>query len=184
MSQLVTYVALLRGINVGGNTPVSMTELKSLFEQLGLVNVQTYINSGNVIFESDTADQRLLEVQLEKMLLARLSCDITVVVRSLDEIQAIVAHIPESWQVNHDQKCNIMFLRSAADRPDIVNQFALKPDIEELHYFPGVLFWSADTTGLTRSSMMKVNRMPIYQEMTVRGVNTTRKIYELMCAVR
>jgi hypothetical protein len=52
--------------------------------------------------------------------------------------------------------------------------------MEELRYYPGVLFWSAKTSDLTKTGMLKVNRMPIYKEMTVRGLNTTLKIYGLM----
>ena len=53
---MMTYVALLRGINVGGNNKVEMARLKKVFESLGFINVRTYINSGNVIFDTDTTD--------------------------------------------------------------------------------------------------------------------------------
>jgi uncharacterized protein (DUF1697 family) len=55
-----------------------------------------------------------------------------------------------------------------------------KPEIEELHYHPGVLFWSAKTSDLTKTGMLKINKAAIYKEMTIRGINTTRKIYEIM----
>ena len=66
--QPITYVAFLRGINVGGNALISMTQLKAYFEQLGFDNVRTYINSGNVIFTSTSTDERKLERSITKAL--------------------------------------------------------------------------------------------------------------------
>lgn len=63
------YIALLRGINVGGNNKVAMLELRSVFEQAGMKNVTTYINSGNVIFESELSKNKLasmLELAIEQ----------------------------------------------------------------------------------------------------------------------
>ena len=64
MSKPTNYVALLRGINVGGANTVSMATLKAIFEKLGFINVSTYINSGNVIFQSDSTDSRRLETKI------------------------------------------------------------------------------------------------------------------------
>lgn len=181
MNKPTTYVALLRGINVGGNSPVDMRKLRTCFEALDYRNVRTYINSGNVIFQSTDIKTRSLEVTIEQALATQFSQSIRVVVHSLEEMQGIVTHIPKGWAAPIAQKCNIIFLRYTIDDPEILKNFNPKPNIEELHYFPGVLFWSAKTSDLTKSNMLKVNRMPIYKDMTIRGLNTTRKVYELMC---
>jgi uncharacterized protein (DUF1697 family) len=176
-----TYVALLRGINVGGHTIVSMAALKTTFEKLGYINVRTYINSGNVIFQSDNTDTRALEDVIEKALAAHFSDKtVRIVVRTLAEIAATIAHFPASWQNSTGQKCNVIFLRHTIDAPTLVGSFAPKPGIEELQYVPGVLFWSARTSDLTKSTMIKLSSSPLYQEMTVRGLNTVRKIYDIM----
>src|ERR1051326_3690421 len=79
------FVALLRGVNVGGNNVISMRELKESFEEAGFTQVSTYINSGNVIFTTKKTDARKLERKLEQMLLKDFDLDAKVVVRSLSE---------------------------------------------------------------------------------------------------
>ena len=175
-----TYAALLRGINVGGNTIVPMAALKKCFEALGFDDVRTYINSGNVIFRSASTQPRTLEARIERALTATFGHKIRVVIRSFDEMKKLVAAIPDRWQKAADERRNVIFLRHTIDNRDALKDFVAKPGIEELTYHPGVLFWSAKTSDLTKSNMLKVGRTPIYREMTVRNVNTTRKILELM----
>jgi uncharacterized protein (DUF1697 family) len=71
-------------------------------------------------------------------------------------------------------------LSNKIDSPTIVKKFQIKKDIEQVRYYKGVLFWSARLTGLTRSTMIKLARFPEYKEMTVRNVNTIKKIAEMM----
>ncbi len=178
-----TYVALLRGINVGGNNKVSMAALKVCFEELGFSDVVTYINSGNIIFRAQDTDPRKLEPKIETCLHATFSFPISVAVRSFDDMQAIIQNLPQSWKTPDGLKCNVIFLRPAIDSPSITDGLKPKPDIEEVHYHPGVLFWSANTSDLTRTNMVKLSSEPIYKEMTIRIVNTVRKIYEIMKTV-
>jgi len=75
------YIALLRGINVGNSAKVNMKELKARFEEAGFRGVSTYINSGNVIFESD-GDRRELRTLVEKMLFERTGSEIKVLIKT------------------------------------------------------------------------------------------------------
>lgn len=179
---LMIYVALLRGINVGGNTMVRMADLRGCFTQLGFSDVATYINSGNVIFSSNTHNARTLEKRIETALATAFHLPLRVVVRSRNDIASLIDHLPESWSHAGDKKCNVIFLHTSIDTPTIVQNFKPKPGIEELYYHPGVLFWSADTGALTRSAMIGVSKSNLYKQMTVRNLNTVRKIYELMQA--
>ncbi len=183
MSKNSTYVALLRGINVGGNNKVSMSELKTCFEKLGFDNVVTYINSGNVVFRAQDTSPRLLETEIEKALHQAFSIPISVAVRSLSEMEKLVSNTPKGWRTSTDQKLNVIFLRPTIDKPGILDGLKPKPDIEELHYHPGVLFWSAQTSNLTKSNMIKLSSSPLYKEMTVRIFNTVLKIYDIMKTV-
>lgn len=176
----ITYVALLRGINVGGHTTISMAGLKTCFEELDYDHVKTYINSGNVIFRTTIPDPRALETTIEKALTATFGHQVTVVVRSFSDMKKLLRQIPDSWQTASDQKCNVIFLRHAIDNPKALKDLQPKPGIEELHYHPGVLFWSAQTSNLSKSNMLKVSQSPLYKQMTIRNLTTTRKIYELM----
>jgi len=177
---LCTYVALLRGINVGGHAIVPMARLKACFEALGLSDVITYINSGNVIFRTRATDPRKLESRIEKALSDAFSLPIGTIVRSLREIDELLCHLPPSWHGDTPRKCNVIFLRHPIDRPDIVLGLKPKPGIEELHYYPGALLWSADTSNLGKSAMIKLSSNPTYKEMTVRILNTVRKVHALM----
>jgi uncharacterized protein (DUF1697 family) len=181
MSKPTTYVALLRGINVGGNNIISMADLKACVEGLGNVNVRTYINSGNVIFQSDDSDPRAVERALEAALAPRFKAPINVVVRDNQEMQDALAHLPPHWLTANDLRCNVIFLRHTIDRPELVERFTFKPEIEELYYAPGVLFWSTRLDSLTKSALSRqlIGRT-VYQDMTVRNLNTFQKLCALM----
>lgn len=179
---MITYVALLRGINVGGNNIVSMSALKTCIESLGYENVTTYINSGNVIFRTVKNNPRTLEATIETALATTFGFPITVVVRSLPEIHDTIAHLPASWHNPEGQRCNVIFLRHSIDNLSSLKGLAAKPGIEELHYHQGVLFWSAQTSDLTKSNMIKLASQSVYQQMTIRGLKTVRKLYDIMRA--
>ena len=174
------FVALLRGVNVGGNNMISMSSLKKSFEALGFTDVVTYINSGNIIFKSKEADARKLESKIEKMLSKEYQLDSKVVVRTFAEMENIVESLPENWTGDSNWRYNVIFLRHSIDSEDILRELEVKKDIEEVVYCPGALFWSAQVSDLTRTNMLKLSSRKMYQDMTIRNLNTTRKLYELM----
>lgn len=178
------FVALLRGVNVGGNNMISMSSLKKSFESLGFTEVVTYINSGNIIFKSKEADARKLESKIEKMLAKEYQLDSRVVLRSLSEMEKIVEKLPRNWTPDRDWRYNVIFLRHTIDSKDILRELELKKDIEEVVYCPGALFWSAQISELTRTNMLKLSSRKMYQDMTIRNQNTTKKLCELMKKVR
>ena len=116
------FVALLRGVNVGGNNMISMSSLKKSFEALGFNDVVTYINSGNIIFKSKEADARKLESKIEKMLSNEYQLDSRVVLRSLSEMEKIVQNLPENWTPDRDWRYNVIFLRHSIDSEDILRE--------------------------------------------------------------
>lgn len=174
------FVALLRGVNVGGNNMISMSSLKQSFETLGFTDVLTYINSGNIIFKSKEADARKLETKIEKVLVRDYELDSKVVLRSLPEMEHIVESLPKPWTGDSKWRYNVIFLRHTIDSKKILDELELKKDIEEVEYCPGALFWAAQVSELTRTNMLKLSSRKMYHDMTVRNVNTTRKLYELM----
>ena len=91
------HVALLRGVNVGGNNMISMSELKTSFEKLGFGGVSSYINSGNILFRTKEQDARKLERQIEAMLSRDYQLGSKVVVRSLPEMERLVKSLPRAW---------------------------------------------------------------------------------------
>lgn len=177
-----SYVALLRGINVGGNNIIKMEVLRHHFEELGFAHVSTYIQSGNVIFRdprSRFSNQRQLEQHIETALADAIQYYGKVLVRSQREMANVVDHLP-ARTTDPDWKTNVLFLSSAIDAPETLRQFSPKSEIEELTWTDGVIFWSAKIAALTRTTMMKLPANPLYQEMTIRNDRTTRKIFERM----
>ncbi|HKB09573.1 MAG TPA: DUF1697 domain-containing protein [Vicinamibacterales bacterium] len=174
------YVALLRGINVGGRNLVSMNALKGSFERLGLRDVVTYLNSGNVLFRSDESDARRLEDRLEPMLADEHRLPIRTIVRSHADMGRLIETISATWRPDPHWRYNVIFLRRAIDTKRILDGVDPKKDIEHVVYCPGTLLWSARLNALTRTAMLKFGRLPVYQDVTVRSVNTTTRIFELM----
>ena len=179
-STSTVFVALLRGVNVGGNNMISMSSLKQSFETLGFSDVATYINSGNIIFKSKETDARKLEVKIEKMLAKEYQLGSKVVLRSLSEMEKLVQSLPRNWTGEGGWRYNVIFLRHTIDSKKILAELEVKKDIEEVVYCPGALLWSAQVSEMTRTNMIKLSSRKMYQDMTIRNLNTTRKLYELM----
>ena len=177
---VTVFVALLRGINVGGKNMIRMSSLKASFERMGFEDVTTYINSGNIIFKAKEGDARKLERKIEGMLSREYKLECKVVVRSFSEIANLVEKLPKTWDGDRHWKYDVIFLRHSIDSENVLGGLEPKIDIERVVYRPGALLWSARISDLSRTSMLKLPSQKIYQEMTVRNLNTTKKIYELM----
>lgn len=174
------FVALLRGVNVGGKNMIRMGSLKESFEAMGFEGVATYINSGNIIFKAQDVDARKLERSIEEMLSREYKLESKVVVRSFSEMADLVEGLPETWDADARWKYNVIFLRHSIDSENILDALKPESDIEQVVYRPGTLLWSARTSDMGRTSMIKLSGQKLFREMTVRNTNTTRKLYELM----
>ena len=174
------FVALLRGVNVGGNNMISMKSLKASFEAMGFTNVSTYINSGNIIFQSKEDDPRKLEKKIEQMLSSDYQLESKVVLRSLPEMEKLLKALPQNWGDNSDWRFNVIFLRHSIDSEKILDELPANSEIEEVLYRPGTLLWSVQASEANRSKFVKLSTRKSFKDMTVRNLNTTRKLYELM----
>ncbi|WP_010676622.1 DUF1697 domain-containing protein [Bacillus timonensis] len=176
------YIALLRGINVGGKNKIDMKLLKQMFEQVGMNDVVTYINTGNIIFTSNGQSKTELSRILEEAIHNEFELQIKVVVRSIDDVRGIIDAIPESWKNDNNMKSDVMFLWDEMDDESVLEQLVIKPNIDTVKYVPGAILWSVDKKNVTKSGMSKIIGTKLYKQVTVRNVNTARKIYELMQA--
>lgn len=174
------FVALLRGVNVGGNNIISMKSLKASFEQMGMSDVSTYINSGNILFKAKERNARKLENKIEAMLSSEYKLGCKVVVRSFLEMASLIENLPKDWNADTDWKYNVIFLRHSIDSEKMLESLEPKREIEKVVYYPGTLLWSARINDLKRTSMDRLSSQKLFQDMTVRNTNTTRKLYELM----
>ncbi|WP_163580535.1 DUF1697 domain-containing protein [Gracilibacillus saliphilus] len=176
------YVALLRGINVGGKNKIDMKVLKQTFEQVGMNDVITYINTGNIIFSYNGFSKNELSRLLEEAIHNDFGLQIKVVVRSIKYVSEIMNAIADTWKNDKDMKSDVMFLWDEIDDKSVLENLVIKPNIDTVKYVPGAILWSVDKKNMTKSGMSKIVGSKIYKQVTVRNVNTARKIYELMQA--
>jgi uncharacterized protein (DUF1697 family) len=108
------YIAFLRAINVGGTSIIKMDDLRKMFESFGLVNVQTYIQSGNAIFESDEKDASALEGRIEHQLEKSLGKKTQLFVRTMREVETIAKQPP--FHPKENETLHIVFLRSKPNK--------------------------------------------------------------------
>ncbi len=170
------YVALLRGINVGGNNKLVMSELKLMCEKLGFNEVSTYINSGNVFFEVEKSPNNILEAMIEQEILTTFKLNIPVLVRSKDQIEQTLSIVPATWENDKNQKTDVLFLWRELDTPDIIQLLSPRQDVDEAIYSPGAVVWRVPRELTGKSALTKIVGTPNYRLMTVRNINTLRAI--------
>ena len=177
------YLALLRGVNVGGKGMLSMTDLRAYLEKNGFQQVSTYINSGNVIFESAASDASKLAATIRELIQRQFKLDVGVAVFSQPRYAKIIAAAPGWWGKDPDWKHNFIVLLEPYDIDEIVTTIGtLKPDIEALQTGDGVLYQSVSWKFFGRSTTGKLASSPAYKQMTIRNYNTAQKLLTLLNA--
>lgn len=174
------YVALLRGINIGGRNKIDMKNLKVTFRNAGMKDAVTYINSGNIIFIDEDTPKDELPGILEQAIREDFDLDIKVLVQSREDIEAIARSLPGSWQNDKEMKSDVMFLWDDIDDASILEKLKIRPGIDSVIYKPGAILWSVMKRDAGKSGISKIVGTDIYKKMTVRNVNTFRKIHSLM----
>ena len=172
------YVALLRGVNVGQGARVPMADLKSLLEGLGLCDVVTYLNSGNVVFSSGlgVADlTHLLEEEFERTFGMR----IQTLVKTSAEVTSIAQAIPSEWSSGASEQTYVAYLFPDVDEPSLVADLPIRPEYLSIFYTPGAIVWNIKREDYNRSHITEIAGHSSYARMTTRNVNTARKLAEL-----
>lgn len=178
------YVALLRGVNVGGKSLVKMADLKAAVEAAGFTDVSTYINSGNVLFSSDETDKLKLAKAITKIIDTTFGLDVKTVIFSSDDVATVIQQMPKGWGGDLGWKYNTLFLIPPYDIDEIVAEVGeLKPEIEILAKGEGVLYQGLEFKMYGRTRTGKLAAMRCYQQMTIRNYNTTMKLHALLQAV-
>ncbi|HKW72597.1 MAG TPA: DUF1697 domain-containing protein [Candidatus Dormibacteraeota bacterium] len=175
----MVYVAFLRGINVGGNSIVSMAAIKSALVDLGLTDVRTYINSGNVIFSTRTSDDRTLAARIEKALAKHTGMPIKVLVMDHKGLKRLVKAIPRDWVDDKTMRTYVLLLWKKLDTPGILAHLPVRPGVDNVRYAPGAVIWQVARKDIGKSRMNRLVGTPDYKQMSIRSANTMRKLDEL-----
>ena len=167
------YAALLRGINAGKNNRIDMKNLKALFEGAGFVNVSTYINSGNVFFES-AKPAGIISNEIESCLRDEFGYDIPTLVKTVKELRQIADKIPSAWLNNTDQRTDVAYLFREVDSVKILDELPVRKEYVDVRYTGGALYWNVLRENYNKSHLNRLISHKLYQFMTVRNVNTAR----------
>ncbi len=174
------YVALLRGINVGGNNLIKMSALKACFEAQGFADVLTYIQSGNVLFTASDAKAAALCTKIEKALGKTFDYQASIVLRSRKELQAIVERAPKGFGKEAAKyRYDVIFLKDSLSAAEAIKSVATKQGVDQAYAGNGVLYFSRLIAKATQSRLSKIASQPVYQSMTIRNWNTTTKLLRL-----
>lgn len=174
------YIALLRGVNVGGKNRIVMKELKKLFEDNGFQDVSTYLNSGNIIFSTTATEIESLKSRCENMILEKFGLEISVAVISAEAAYEALSNAPDWWDQDQESKHNAMFVIPPATVEKIFHEVGeSKPDYEKVGYYNTVIFWSAPIKTFSRTRWSKVVGTAAYQHITIRNSNTVKKLVAL-----
>lgn len=174
------YVALLRGINVGGNNIIKMTALKACFEKLGFSNVSSFIQSGNIIFESPVKNSIALVDKIEKALSKTFKYKSTIVIVSDKQLQQAVENAPKGFgQSPAKYRYDVLFLRPNLLAKDTIKMLPLKDGVDQAFAGKSVIYFSRLDSKATQSKLSRLVSLPIYQDMTIRNWNTTARLYDL-----
>ncbi len=174
------YVALLRGINVGGKTLINMKDLKACIEELGFRDVSTYIASGNVLFETGTRDAPKLETRIERAIEKRFQLPVKVVVHDREAYARIVRAIPKAWVGDASVRANVAFVRRSTSAKQLVRDLEPDPGVDAVRAVDGAILWATKRDALNRSVMRKLIAGAAYKELTVRNLRTALKLQELL----
>lgn len=175
------YVALLRGINVGGNNLIKMAALKACLEAHGFDEVSTYIQSGNVVFAALASERGKLVHRLEKLLSEAFEYESTLVLRTNQQMTDIVHQAPRGFGADPSKyRYDVIFLKEPLTAKVAMKSVLTHPGVDEVHEGGGVLYFSRLISKATQSKLGKIASSPIYGSVTIRNWNTTTKLLTMM----
>lgn len=175
------YILLLRGINVGGKNKVVMAEIREQLASLGYENVRSYINSGNLFFESDSEYRDILR-DVQKMLTDNYNFNMPIVLLSKDQFDEEYAQLPEWWDELFARQ-DILFYTDQVDKQQ-VEEFVEGLDLgdEVVHIGNRACYWGKyDESSYLKTAYQKhLLKAPFYKGITIRNRKTFEKIHELL----
>jgi uncharacterized protein (DUF1697 family) len=174
------YLALLRGINVGGKNIIKMDELKKIFEEMKFTDVKTYIQSGNVMFLDYENDQIKIQKKIERALFKKLNYKINIGILTFSEINEIVNNKPKGFGEDNENKYDVIYLIKPLEAKDAIKEIKTRDGVDKMFEGKNVLYISRLIKNLSKSYFSKIIDTSIYQNITIRNWNTTKKLYELM----
>ena len=172
------FVALLRGINVGGRNKVPMADLRRGLTARGLADVRTYIASGNVLAtvpDGPEAPQRVADL-VAATIHEDFGFTCSVLVRRGEQVRRIAAAIPPDWDNTDTRKADVLYLFDDVDSPEVLERLPLVAGVDDARYTPGAVIWTVTRAQQPRSGMVRIVGTALYPRITIRNVRTARTL--------
>ena len=177
------YVALLRGINVGGNNKVVMSELREQIEAAGFTNVRTYINSGNLLFETAAdASREDVAQAIEDVLARHYDFPIRLALLTAQEYLAQLEELPDWWHGEVARR-DALFYTRGLDRDHVRERIeAMELGDEAVHFGEHAVFWGKfdEKSFLKTAYHKRLLREDFYRQVTIRSGSTVEKIAAML----
>jgi uncharacterized protein (DUF1697 family) len=168
--------AFLRAINVGGHT-LKMDHLRQLFESQGFTGVETFLASGNIVFDTTIANTGALEKKIENMLQDALGFEVITFIRTGLELAEIASYQPfRQSELAEAVAFNIAFLSDPLDEPSTQKLMALRTEIDNFHVHECEIYWLCRKRQSESTFSNAVLEKTLGRPSTLRGVNTIRKM--------
>lgn len=177
-----TYLVLLRGINVGGKNKLPMVALKACLEEQGFTNVTSYIQSGNILLQSDL-DAKTVAASIEAILPQKFLLDSSVVkvlVLTQDQLAAILTAKPKGFGEQPDKYHSDVIFLIGTEAAQVMHIFQPREGVDMVWPGAGVVYSQCLSVERTKSRLNKIIGTPEYQLMTIRNWNTTTKLLQLV----
>ena len=178
---IMKYIALLRGINISGKNKIAMSKLKKEFTNLGFKEVTTYLNSGNIIFESNINNKNEIINNIQIMIKDKFEFDIPTYVTTSQELEELMSNSPEWWgKDNKEIYDNIIFIIPPTTYKEVFDAIGSPNEYEKIQEYKNNIFWSFDLKNYRKSNWWsKTASTEISNSITIRTANTMRKILEI-----
>ncbi len=171
------YIALLRGVNVSGKNKIVMPLLKKAFEAIGFSAVTTYINSGNVLFSSESEDREKLIQQCEAIITDQFDLTIPVTVVAVEELADTIMNAPDWWNQEKETVHYAIFVIPPMTVSEVFSAVGeINPDYEKIAYHGEVIFWSAPRQTFYKARWSKIASSSVNKQVTIRNANTINKL--------
>lgn len=182
IESMTTYLILIRGINVGGKNKLPMRGLREHLEKLGFINVSTYINTGNVILDSDESANQVRQT-IEESLPKSFKLDseiLKVRVLTHKELADIVADKPRGFGEQPDRYHSDAIFLMDLDIDETMAIFSPREGVDKVWPGTDVVYSQRLSAERTKSRLSKIMASPAYKSMTIRSWQTTVKLLELL----
>lgn len=175
------YIALLRGINISGKNKIVMSELKKEFTNLGYKEVVTYLNSGNVVFESAIKDKNVIKNNIQIMIKNIFELDIPIYVITSQELEELIKHSPEWWgKDNKEIYDNIIFIIPPTTYNEVFDTIDSPNEYEKIQEYKNNVFWSFELKNYRKLNWWnKTASTNISNKITIGTANTMKKVLEI-----